>query len=153
MRIKLDQVPEEGLHLLEEESADVLELAEDHLFRAAGPICCKLYVQLVSESLIVRGAVSAEVHARCARCFQIFSTTVRDSAFLRDYPALHGMEEVELVEDLREAILLNLPHFPLCNEDCKGLCVQCGKNLNEGLCNCLDGSGPRGWEALDSLNL
>ena len=41
------------------------------------------------------------------------------------------------LEDLaRTDILLELPTKVLCSEDCKGLCSQCGKNLNEGSCNC-----------------
>lgn len=41
------------------------------------------------------------------------------------------------LDDLVEAdILLELPYKSLCREDCRGLCPQCGKNLNEGLCGC-----------------
>ena len=37
---------------------------------------------------------------------------------------------------LRDDILLELPSKFLCKESCKGLCPKCGKNLNEGPCNC-----------------
>ena len=37
---------------------------------------------------------------------------------------------------LRDDILLELPSKFLCKESCKGLCPKCGKNLNEGSCNC-----------------
>ena len=41
------------------------------------------------------------------------------------------------VEDLLYSeILLNLPTKVLCREDCKGICRQCGKDLNEGECGC-----------------
>lgn len=41
------------------------------------------------------------------------------------------------LDDLITAdILLQLPSKNLCREDCRGLCPQCGKNLNEGLCDC-----------------
>ena len=33
-------------------------------------------------------------------------------------------------------VLLELPYKSLCQEDCRGLCPMCGKNLNEGLCGC-----------------
>ena len=48
------------------------------------------------------------------------------------------MEGYELnVEDLiYSEILLNLPTKVLCREDCKGICRQCGKDLNEGECGC-----------------
>ena len=49
----------------------------------------------------------------------------------------------ELVEDradlddiLTTAFVLNMDQKLLCREDCKGLCFRCGKNLNEGPCDC-----------------
>lgn len=49
-----------------------------------------------------------------------------------------------------EEIQLFLPQKMLCSEDCKGLCVQCGKNLNSGKCDCEKDVDPR-WEALSQL--
>ena len=48
------------------------------------------------------------------------------------------MEGYQLnVEDLiNDEILLSLPMKVLCKEDCKGICRQCGKDLNEGECGC-----------------
>ena len=43
---------------------------------------------------------------------------------------------LDLDELLRADILLELPTKYLCREDCKGLCAVCGKNLNDGPCNC-----------------
>ena len=45
-------------------------------------------------------------------------------------------ESIELDDLLREDILLELPTKFLCKPDCKGLCPGCGKNLNEGKCDC-----------------
>ena len=44
--------------------------------------------------------------------------------------------KLDLDELIRTDILLELPTKFLCKEDCKGLCPTCGKNLNEGACNC-----------------
>ena len=153
MLIQIDRIPEEGLHLSAEEPPEVLGLEDDPVFSAAGPMRGELYAQVVEGTLIVRGTVAAEVRAQCARCSQIFSTTVSDSGFLRDYSDILEMEEVDITEGLREAILLNLPNFPLCDEGCKGLCVQCGKDLNKGPCGCTGGDESGIWETLDSLSL
>ncbi len=51
---------------------------------------------------------------------------------------------------VREDILLELPTKVLCSDDCKGICVQCGKNLNEGPCSCQKPIDPR-LEALKQL--
>ena len=44
--------------------------------------------------------------------------------------------KLDLDELIRTDILLELPTKFLCKEDCKGLCPTCGKNLNEGACDC-----------------
>ena len=48
----------------------------------------------------------------------------------------HAIDLVPLVE---QALLLELPLVPLCDDDCRGLCPRCGANLNEGPCQCDDG--------------
>lgn len=45
-------------------------------------------------------------------------------------------DHVELAPMLREHIILAAPMQPLCREECAGLCVRCGKDLNEGPCQC-----------------
>ena len=63
-----------------------------------------------------------------------------------------GHESVDLTADMREAMLLVFPTYPLCSKDCKGLCVRCGGNLNRNECNC----GPPGdirWGTLGSLDI
>ena len=46
----------------------------------------------------------------------------------------NGMLDID--EQLSEILLLDFPTRVLCKEDCKGLCQKCGKDLNEGPCNC-----------------
>ncbi len=153
MIIEVGQIPEEGLRLEGDDPAGILALEADDDYRAAGPVHYELSARRVSGGLLVRGTLSAEVETRCARCTQIFSTRVEDSSFLRDYSKVFETEEVDITEDIREDILLNLPHFPLCSESCKGMCVQCGKDLNQGPCSCSGQGGGGAWEALDSLSL
>lgn len=45
-------------------------------------------------------------------------------------------DHVELAPILREHVILAAPMRPLCREDCVGLCARCGKDLNEGPCQC-----------------
>ncbi|MBQ4557691.1 MAG: DUF177 domain-containing protein [Clostridia bacterium] len=46
----------------------------------------------------------------------------------------NGMLDID--EQLTEVLMLDFPTRILCKEDCKGLCQKCGKDLNEGQCNC-----------------
>ncbi|MEW6685781.1 MAG: DUF177 domain-containing protein [Candidatus Edwardsbacteria bacterium] len=50
----------------------------------------------------------------------------------------YSSTNLNLSPQVREAIILALPLKSLCKEDCQGLCPKCGKNLNEGMCNCSD---------------
>lgn len=153
MIVELNKIPEQGKTFEGAEPADVLALEQSAEFHPAGPLEYDLYAQVVDGMLIVRGSLTAEMKGCCARCTQIFSTTVSDSGFLRDYSDLEGLEEVDITEDLREAIILSLPRFPLCDEACKGLCPTCGKDLNEGPCGCSKGEEGGAWDALNNLNL
>jgi len=153
MIINIADIPEQGLKFKAEEPGETLGLGEADGFIPAGPVDCDLYAQVVDGELIVRGTLSVPVEARCARCTQFFSTTVTDSGFLRDFPDVLGVEEVDITEDIREAVILNLPYSPLCDENCKGLCVQCGKDLNGGPCGCQRREESGSWGALNSLKL
>lgn len=141
------------MHVSGEEPADLLALTDDPLYTELMPVTCELYVQMVDDALIVRGEVTTRVDAQCVRCSQIFSTTVTDSGFLRDYSEIPGVDFVDITEDLREAIILNLPPFPLCDDACKGLCPTCGIDMNQATCDCLVDSKDGAWEALDNLKL
>lgn len=65
------------------------------------------------------------------------------------YP-LRG-EMLDLQPLVRDALLLELPLAPLCSEDCKGLCPNCGADLNDGPCSCDTRPADPRWSVLDSL--
>jgi uncharacterized protein len=45
-------------------------------------------------------------------------------------------DKIDLRPFLEAELVLNLPLAPLCDENCKGLCPECGTNRNEQLCTC-----------------
>ena len=45
-------------------------------------------------------------------------------------------QQIDLTQSIRDSILLAVPVICLCEENCKGICSQCGKNLNQRLCKC-----------------
>jgi uncharacterized protein len=58
---------------------------------------------------------------------------------------------VDLGEAIREYTLIEMPMRPLCREDCKGLCPTCGKDLNEGPCECQNDEGDDRFAVLKTL--
>jgi uncharacterized protein len=153
MKVLIARIPEEGSHLEGEDPAAILEMENEPFFKVTGDVRYALYAQHVSEELIVRGTLSVDLDLKCTRCSEFFSTTVTDSDFLRAYSASEDTDSVDITEDMREDLLLYIPAFPVCSEECKGLCAQCGADLNKGICDCDTGERPNPWLALDNLDL
>jgi len=63
------------------------------------------------------------------------------------YPVDPTVRELDLRPAIREEWLLAQPRYVLCRDDCKGLCPRCGKDLNEGPCDCPPQTDSR-WESL-----
>ena len=108
----------------------------------------------------VEGAISAPAFLECARCLEPFSQTLEgdfsiivrqlkrgetapqysendeegDSDSLVIIP--YGEDSLDITEYVHDALLLAIPLKPICSEDCKGLCPQCGANLNQVDCGC-----------------
>jgi uncharacterized protein len=61
-------------------------------------------------------------------------------------------DKIDLEPLFREQFVLAIPYAPLCREDCKGLCSQCGNDLNSGTCGCEKPIDPR-LAALKGLKL
>ncbi len=93
----------------------------------------------------------ATVLDECSRCLKELSLPIvaeherlefepehADQSFLEEdaftYPA--GADEIDLLPYVIGLIVSELEIKPLCKPDCKGLCVQCGHDLNEGACAC-----------------
>ncbi len=153
MKILVARIPEEGSHYNGDVPGEILQLEDDRFVRNPGDVKYSLYAQRVSDELIVRGSLEVELDLGCARCSEFFSTRVTVSDFLRAYSAPEGTDSVDITEDLREEILLHVPGFAVCSEECKGVCPQCGTDLNTGSCACKTEEGSGAWSALDGLNL
>ena len=153
IRMETTQIGENGYSVSGEEPGELLDLERDPVARSAGPIRYELTLEQAGQELIVRGQVAAPLRLRCSRCAQFFSTTARVSSFLHAYEWAEHPEFLDVSADVREDLLLEIPGFPLCREGCKGLCAQCGQDLNEGACGCVPPEqGPSPWSALDKLN-
>lgn len=136
IRLATSQIGHDGYRVAGEESGELLDLVNDPVARAAGSIHYDLTVTRAGDELVVQGAVAAPLSLRCSRCAQFFSTTVRVSSFLHAYESAKHPEFLDVSDDVREDLLLEIPGFPLCRDGCRGLCAQCGQDLNESPCGC-----------------
>ena len=92
-------------------------------------------------SVLILVTVDFEIQGQCVRCLEDakakVSFDIRDD--IRedgetDYLVIN--DSVDLDKIIYNAIILNAPNTLLCSEDCLGLCLDCGGNLNKGECKC-----------------
>jgi len=150
VRVDLVGLPPEGKRLAGEFPGSVLELADDGMVSLGGAVHYDLKVDRLGDRLTATGQVVVEAVFCCSRCAESFRSTISDPGFLCVREVPEDAEFVDLTEYMRESILLNFPAHPVCSEVCRGLCPQCGINLNKGQCDCRPPTDSR-WSELDAL--
>lgn len=149
LRIMLDTINEGANSLDLECSPEKLGLEfEGACFTSNVFINLKLYRQ--NSKIHVKASMSVDVKIECSRCLAPVSMKIEAISeiqysplpkFERDQIEAIGIgyyseEYIDLSDELRESILLELPMTVLCSEDCRGFCPKCGKNLNLEECDC-----------------
>ncbi len=134
MKIIINQVPAEGLYLKEEIDSAGLDLATD-LIKFRSPLKLSARITRITNALTVDLTIQAVIFADCARCLNEFDW-VFDKDIQLHYPLESSDVFIDLKPEIREEVILDYPIKPLCSLSCKGLCLKCGKNKNEGGCNC-----------------
>jgi uncharacterized protein len=107
------------------------------------------------------GRVEGDVTIECRRCLNDAHVHVEDESHVifaeegsaeAEDPDVIVLDprstQIDLRPVVREQWLLNVPKYAVCREDCKGLCPTCGKDLNEGPCDCTAESRDSRWDAL-----
>src|SRR5690606_19747399 len=130
--------------------------------RFAGPVEVRLEAQKSGADVVVRGRFHARVELECRRCLAEVLVDVEEPVSLvfraglerseaeagESYALPPGERILDLGEPLREHVLLAVPQFAVCREACRGLCPQCGTNLNEAACDCGATGGDDRWAEL-----
>jgi uncharacterized protein len=134
--------------------------------RLEEPLRVDLEARSVGEGVLVRGEMRTVLAAECRRCLTPVSVPLEDTVDLL-YEPLSDEEEAELGGEvyslprqgdnldlgpaIREQLLLRIPGFVECSEDCRGLCVQCGIDLNTASCECVPEPLESPWGALKNI--
>ena len=138
----------------------------DELYSAEGAdLVLDLRVESVVEGMLATGRVSGSLVAQCVRCLDPVEVEL-DADFqelcyydAEDLSVEEAQEALLVVEDLidvetlvHDAVMLELPLQPLCEEDCPGLCAECGARLADDPEHRHETVDPR-WAALSGLAL
>ncbi len=144
------------LDLTGAEPAALLELENDPMLTVEQDVRYALHVKKVSGGALVSGMAGTVVSGVCGRCLTPVRQEVATGELSLFYE-LEGIDELDITEDIRAELLVNLPANLLCRTDCAGLCPVCGADRNRTDCGCQaraehetdDDDSP--WGALDQL--
>jgi uncharacterized protein len=123
--------------------------------RVAAPVALSVAVRKDRMQFRLVGRVTTTVELACSRCLEGYAMKVDEAFDILYLPrATAGPGEERMIEDddlstafyednvidlgqlMQEQCYLAVPMKPLCKEDCRGLCPECGTNLNTASCDC-----------------
>ncbi len=166
MKLPLAQIPPHGRDVAFDVARGELSGVTDGLIRN-DVVRVTGQVAPTPQGVRAWGRISSVLTLECGRClthfdhpidsrFDVtFSSRSEDEDELElteaDLEVIHLQgDSVDLVELVREQVLLEVPIAPLCADGCKGICPHCGANLNQGPCACNEAVDPR-FAALKKL--
>jgi uncharacterized protein len=136
------------------------QFEQDEDFTVAAPVTLAFDIFKDKKQFRLVGRVRTTLELPCGRCLEPFTMEVDAQFDLRYQPhventgdgereieeddlttAFYERDEIDLGHLMGEQFYLSLPMKPLCRQDCRGLCPECGTNLNRGTCEC-----NRAWE-------
>jgi len=142
-----------GTSLVYDFQEDNVQFDDD--IKVIGPLNGYVRMRRTNQGLLVDGWVELTLELSCNRCLKEFELPMHVNFEELFYPTvdvvsglplapfdedeifpIDARHQVDLTEAIRQNLLLNLPMMVVCQEDCKGLCPQCGQNLNLGSCEC-----------------
>ena len=136
-------------------SLDLSDLQYGISFPVSEPVLATGTVRNTAGVLVMTGLITTCLHGTCDRCTAEFSKDVKmpiDVVLVTELADEEHEDErvfplvgdsADLEEIVRTVFVLNLDSRMLCKPDCKGLCFRCGKNLNDGPCDCQKEPDPR----------
>ena len=134
MKVVIRDVTVKGLELFERVEAGAIGLSPEDL-ECLSPLAIKAKITRVEDTILANVQIQGRYSFSCARCLETLESNLSQE-FDFDYSIEKGLESIDLGEDIRQEIILSSPTRILCNDDCKGICPQCGVNLNKEECKC-----------------
>ncbi len=143
-------------------SVDLRDLRYGVTNPVSEPVLASGTVRNTAGVLVMTGEITTCIHGVCDRCASAFDREIHfpiNVVLVTEMANEENEDEwvfplegdsADLDDIVRTVFVLNLDSKLLCKEDCKGLCHRCGKNLNEGPCNCQKELDPR-FAALKQL--
>jgi len=164
-QVQVSEIPAEGLHLSYSEDPAELDLSVTGA-SFSQPLAVEILLVKAANAISATGRIKVQGTFECVRCLRRFAVPLDvpvATQFLQAPPPVlpgeHRMpteeaenyyyqDDVLILDDLvRQEVILAVPFSPQCRVDCRGLCPQCGQDLNAGTCSCGPPPDPR-WAVL-----
>ncbi|MBQ8909406.1 MAG: DUF177 domain-containing protein [Oscillospiraceae bacterium] len=156
MRLGLSQIIDcPGESISYSASVDLSDLQYGTSYPVTEPVLASGTVRNTAGVLVMKGMITTCIHGTCDRCAADFDRQVEipiDAVLVTELANEENEDEwvfpldgdsADLEDIIRTTFVLNLDSKLLCSDDCKGLCCRCGKNLNNGPCDCQKEIDPR----------
>lgn len=162
--VDLNRLAREGRARLDVDIPTDAAFWEDMDLTPRTPLEVRLEAQQAGPDVVVRGTVRGEFAQECRRCLEPVGVEI-DEELGRLYRLGDALEEdesedvlplpegaeLDLSEPVREQVVVSVPRYVYCREDCQGLCPQCGTNWNESECDCTTDEMDERWAPLRQL--
>lgn len=167
MKIKINDIPEEGMDLEFKENLAELNVEYEQLEKLK-EVTVNIHIQKGDFGFFSFGEINVDWNLICNRCLTSFPQRAKIE-FSREYRLIEDdivedrieenelnsvlikNEEIDLEKEIKEDLLLAIPIKTLCNAECRGICSQCGQNLNIKKCSCVQEETDVRWEALKEI--
>ena len=161
MKLKVEDIPTSGLDIKQPLDQDWLkdilrDIGETEEWRFSAPISLDLKVTKASRNVFVQGNIVTNLIIKCSRCLKEFDYPIlihnlkytfcptEDKRIIDDLElssedlefSFYLGEEIDISQVILEQVILDVPFKPLCHDLCRGLCYQCGMDLNKDECKC-----------------
>lgn len=163
MQIRVTDLPAEGVQVTDRidprQLPGLVALEENDTCVFKGPLTVRLRVIPNAGMFQAEGHIRGTASLTCSRCLALADTPLNNAfmlSFARTIPGddtdsrsethelqaeelgvvLFEGDDIDFRDVLQEQVIMAIPMQPLCRTDCRGLCVRCGTNLNDGSCGC-----------------
>ena len=135
IRIYLKNIRPEGLNITEKIPSEDVGLTKEDYFYFITPIGVDAKIERIKNMILAETHLTGTYVGSCVRCLKDVQEDLTQNFFL-NFSIRPETEYIEMGEDIRQEVVLNLPVRLLCQEDCKGICMGCKVDLNEEECRC-----------------
>ena len=155
MFFEIEDIPEGGLSLDLLAGKEQFEINQQDC-SLSDDVKVKGRLVRLEQDVSFAGELQATLQLACTRCLKLFPYNVKTGIKIHFIPRgkdpspgneieiketdieqeIYEGGQVDLIGPVRDQILLEVPLMHLCREDCKGICSECGNDLNSNQCEC-----------------